>query len=88
MGEGTTMETRIGTVTHYYPKLSVAAVILQDHLAKGEKIHIHGAHEDFHQTVTSMEYEHTPIAEASEGLDIGIKVIQKVHEGDIVFKEM
>ncbi|PKL69192.1 MAG: hypothetical protein CVV30_06340 [Methanomicrobiales archaeon HGW-Methanomicrobiales-1] len=86
--EGKTMETRIGTVMHYYPKLSVAAVILQDHLTKGEKIHIHGAHEDFHQTVTSMEYEHTPIAEASEGLDIGIKVIQKVHEGDIVFREM
>jgi hypothetical protein len=85
--EERTMETIIGTVTHYYPKVGVAAVILEDHLAKGEKIHIHGVHEDFHQTVTSMEYEHAPIAEASEGLDIGIKVIQKVHVGDVVLKE-
>ena len=82
------METRIGTVTHYYPKVSVAAVVLEEHLVKGEKIHIKGAHEDFHRTVTSMEYEHTPIAEANGGLDIGIKVIHKVHEGDIVFKEL
>jgi hypothetical protein len=82
------METRIGTVTHYYPKVSVAAVVLEDHLVKGEKIHIQGAHEDFHQTVTSMEYEHTPIGEAAEGLDIGIKVIQKVHVGDVVLKEI
>jgi putative protease len=82
-----TMETIIGKVTHYYPKIGVAAVILEDHLATGERIHIHGAHEDFHQTVTSMEYDHTSIPEASKGLDVGIKVIRKVHEGDIVFRE-
>jgi putative protease len=81
------METIIGRVTHYYPDIGVAAIILEDHLAKGERIHIHGAHEDFHQTVTSMEFDHTSIAEAAKGLDVGIKVIQKVHEGDIVFRE-
>lgn len=82
------METVIGRVTHYYPKVGVATVVLEDHLAKGERIHIHGVHEDFHQTVTTMEYYHAPIVEASEGLDIGIKVIQKVHEGDVVLKEL
>jgi putative protease len=81
------METIIGKVTHYYPKIGVAAIILEDHLTKGERIHIHGAHEDFHQTVTSMEFDHTSITEASKGLDVGIKVIQKVHEGDLVFRE-
>jgi hypothetical protein len=81
------METMIGKVTHYFPKVGVAAVILENHLAKGDMIHIHGAHEDFHQTVTSMEYDHKPVSEAEKGLDIGIKVIQKVHEGDIVFRE-
>lgn len=86
--EGTMMETRIGKVTHYYPKVGVAAVILGDHLAKGETIHIYGAHEDFHQTVTSMEYEHAPIEEAEEGQDIGIRVVHKVHVGDIVSKEI
>jgi len=81
------METIIGKVTHYYPKIGVAAIILEDHLTKGERIHIHGTREDFHQTVTSMEFDHASITEASKGLDVGIKVIQKVHEGDLVFRE-
>jgi translation elongation factor EF-1alpha len=81
------METMIGRVTHYYPKISVAAVILEGHIARGDRIHIHGPHEDVHQSVTSMELEHVPIQEADAGLDIGIKVIDRVHEGDVVFIE-
>jgi len=82
------METMIGRVTHYYPKVSVAAVILDEHLVKGEKIHIHGPHEDVYQTVTSMELDHVPIREADPGLDVGIRVVQRVHEGDGVFREI
>ena len=81
------METKIGKVTHYYPKISVAAVVLEDHLAKGDRIHIHGLHEDVYQSVTSMELEHVPIREADRGQDIGIKVVERVHEGDEVFRE-
>lgn len=81
------METKIGKVIHYYPKLSVAAVILEDYLQNGDMIHIKGAHEDFHQTVNSMEVEHQHITEAMPGQDIGIMVIERVHEGDIVFRE-
>ena len=32
------METMIGRVTHYYPKVSVAAVVLDEHLVKGDRI--------------------------------------------------
>ena len=81
------METMIGRVTHYYPKVSVAAVVLDRHLEKGDRIHIHGPHEDIYQTVTSMEYEHNPIMEADPGQDIGIRVPMRVHEGDLVYKE-
>jgi hypothetical protein len=81
------METMIGKVTHYYPKIGVAAVVLEGHLAKGDHIHIHGSHEDVHQSVISMEIEHVPVREAEHGQDIGIKVIERVHEGDIVFRE-
>ena len=85
--EETTMETMIGRVTHYYPKISVAAVVLDGHLAKGDSIHICGPHDDVHQSVTSMEKEHVPIQEADTGQDIGIRVIERVHEGDLVFLE-
>jgi len=78
----------IGRVTHYYPKIGVAAVILDDHLARGDRIHIHGPHDDVHQSVTSMEIDHIPIGVAEKGADIGIKVIERVHEGDFVYREI
>jgi len=81
------METMIGRVTHYYPKISVAAVVLDGHLARGDRIHIHGPHDDVHQSVTSMELEHVPVQEADTGQDIGIRVIERVHKGDAVFIE-
>ena len=81
------METVIGKVTHYYPKIGVAAVILEDHIAKGDRIHIRGPHDDVHQMVTSMELRHVPIDAADTGQDIGIKVNERVHEGDVVLRE-
>ena len=82
------METMIGRVIHYYPKIGVAAVIPEDHLAQGDRIHIHGPHDDVHQPVNSMEIEHIPIKEANRGQDIGIKVTERVHVGDMVFREI
>lgn len=81
------METMIGKVIHYYPKISVAAVILEDHIARGDHIHIRGPHDDMHQSVTSIEIEHMPIEEAGPGQDVGIKVTERVHKGDVVFRE-
>jgi putative protease len=81
------METKIGRVIHYYTKISVAPVILEDNIAKGDRIHIQGPHDDVHQSVSSMEIEHVPIKEADRGQDIGIRVTERVHVGDVVFRE-
>ncbi len=81
------METLIGKVIHYYPKIGVAAVILEDHLAQGDRIHIYGPHDDVHQSVTSIEIGHVPIKKADRGQNIGITVKERVHEGDVVFRE-
>ncbi|MDD1689440.1 MAG: hypothetical protein LUQ66_02145 [Methanoregula sp.] len=81
------MQTMIGRVTHYYPKIGVAAIVLSDHITKGDRIRIHGPHDDLYQTVTSMEFNHNPIQEADPGLDIGIRVNERVHEGDLVCRE-
>ena len=37
--------------------------------------------------VLSIEIEHIPIEEAGPGQDVGIKVTERVHEGDMVFRE-
>jgi putative protease len=81
------METMIGRVTHYYPRIGVAAVVLENHIATGDRIHIHGPNDDLHQSVTSMELDHFPIREADAGQDIGIKVVERVHKGDLVYRE-
>lgn len=81
------METMIGRVTHYYRKIGVAAVVLEGHIAQGDRIHIHGPHDDLHQPVTSIEIQHVPVTEADRGQDIGIKVTGRVHEGDVVLRE-
>ncbi len=81
------METIIGRVTHYYPRIGVAAVILEGHIARGDQIHICGPHDDVHQLVTSMEIEHVQIAEAERGQDVGIKVSHRVHKGDEVYRK-
>jgi putative protease len=77
----------VGRVTHYYPKIGVAAVVLSDHLAVGDRIRFHGPHEDFYQSVSSMELDHRQITRASEGQDIGIRVNQRVHTGDLICRE-
>lgn len=82
------METMIGRVTHYYPRISVAAVVLEEHLAQGDHIHILGPHDDIHQSVGSMEIGHVAIREADRGQDIGIRVSGRVHAGDIVYREI
>jgi putative protease len=79
-------EKEIGKVTHYFGHLSVGIVELSDVLKVGETIHIKGHSEDFTQAVESMQIEHANVPEAKSKDSIGIKVSQKVHPGDKVFK--
>jgi putative protease len=73
-------------VTHYFTKISVAVVELSDELKVGDRVSIEGATTNFQQTVGSMEIEHQPVQSASAGQSIGLKVDQRVREGDLVYK--
>lgn len=77
----------IGTVTHYFSHLSVAALSLRAPLAVGERIHIRGHTTDLVQTVESMEIEHQRVERANPGDDVAIKVADHVREHDLVFRE-
>lgn len=79
-------EKEIGKITHYYGNLAVGIIELSDILKVGDTIHVKGYSEDFNQTVDSMQIEHANVSEAKTGDSVGIKVIQKVHPGDKVFK--
>ncbi len=79
-------EKEIGKITHYYGHLSVGIIQLTDTLKIGESIHIKGHSSDFTQSIDSMQIEHANVPEAKLGDMVGIKVAQKVHPGDKVFK--
>ncbi len=76
----------VGKVTHYFTKIGVAVVELEDTLRVGDEISIEGATTNFTQRVESMQIEHENVEEAKKGDSIGLKVIDRVREGDQVFK--
>jgi len=76
----------VGKVTHYFTRISVAVVELTDTLSVGDKILIKGATTNFEQTVESMQIEHENVNVAHSGQSIGLKVNQRVREGDRVYK--
>ena len=79
-------KVRVGKVTHYFTKISVGVVELEDELKVGDKISIEGATTNFQQTVESMQIEHKPVEIAKKGDCIGLKVKERVREGDVVYK--
>ncbi|OGO25477.1 MAG: translation elongation factor-like protein [Chloroflexi bacterium RBG_16_52_11] len=80
------MDIRVGKVTHYYSRISVAVVELNAELKLGDKIAILGHSTEFTQTVESMEIEHHKINSAGAGQEIALKVWGAVRKGDLVYK--
>ncbi len=76
----------VGKVIHYYSKIGVAVVELSGKLKVGDEILIKGATTDLKQTIGSMQVEHEQVEEAKKGQAIGLKVDDRVKEGDQVFK--
>ncbi len=80
-------EKRIGVVTHYFGKITVAIIKIEEEGLKiGDTIHFKGHTSDFTQKVESMELEHKTVPEAKVGDSIGIKVSEHAREGDVVYK--
>jgi hypothetical protein len=82
-----TGEERVGTVTHYFGQLSVAAVRMDAGILRvGDMIHVVGRTSDFRQRVESMQVEHNPLVEVRTGQEFGLKVTEHAREHDIVYK--
>ena len=80
-------EQEIGVVTHYFDRISVAAIRLTSGTLKsGDVIRIEGHSTDLEQVVASIQIEHLSVTQAKQGDEIGIKVRERVHEHDKVFK--
>ncbi|HOO39846.1 MAG TPA: hypothetical protein PK425_04525 [Syntrophales bacterium] len=80
-------EEKIGEVVKFFSKPSVAAIKITDgELTVGETVKFTGHTTDFSETVESMEVNNKKIEKAVAGDLIGLKVKDRVREGDEVFK--
>ena len=78
----------IGTVTHYFGGINVAIVKFSKEFLAGATVHFKGATTDFSQKISEMQYDHKAITVAKKNQEVGIKVKERVREGDQVFKEV
>ena len=76
----------IGKVIHYFTNIGVAVIELENTLKVGDEISVEGATTNFTQKIESMQIEHKDVDEAKKGDSIGLKVVDRVREGDQVFK--
>lgn len=81
------MEKQIGQVTHYYNRIGVAVLELNEGLKVGDTIHIVGHTTDFTQRVESLEVDHRKLQSVGAGADVALKVADRVRQGDKVFIE-
>jgi putative protease len=81
MGE----KKKVGVVTHYFGKIGVAAIMLEDVLEVGSRISIEGTSTNFEQNVESMQVDRESIQKGKSGQEIAIKVLDRVRENDIVY---
>ena len=80
-------EEKIGHISNYFSKISVAAVEITDGIVSvGDTLHYLGHTTDFESTVNSMQIEHKSVTEAKKGDSVGVKVPERVREGDKVYK--
>ena len=75
----------VGKITHYFDKISVAIIELSGVLKVGDRVHIKGHSTDFEQDISSIQIEHEDMKKAKKGDAIGVKIDEKVREGDEVY---
>ncbi len=85
--KATEQKVYVGVVEKYYPRIGVAEVKLETgELKLGDTIHIIGKKTGLvRQKVESMQIDRKPIEVAVAPTRIGLKVVERVREGDKVF---
>lgn len=80
------MDSPIGKVVHYYDKLGVAIIDLQQgSLKKGQQVKFKHGEDEFTQTIDSIQIEHKEVEGVKKGDSFGIKVDQPTKPGTLVF---
>jgi putative protease len=86
MEEAPVEKKLVGKVAHYFTKIGVGVIELSDELKAGDRISIEGATTNLQLIVKSMQIERENVQSAGAGKSIGLKVGDRVREGDLVYK--
>ncbi|MCK4261487.1 translation elongation factor-like protein [bacterium] len=76
----------IGKITHYFSHVGAGVIGLSAPLKVGDTIQIKGHTTDFTQKVDSMQIERESVQEGKKGDAVGVKMKDRVRQGDIVYK--
>ncbi len=79
-------EVEVGKVSTFFAKPVVAGIDLTAPLKIGDKIHIVGHTTDMEMTVDSMQIDNVNVTEAKKGQSVGIKVKDRVRQGDKIYR--
>jgi translation elongation factor EF-1alpha len=80
-------EEKIGEVVKFFAKPSVAAVkVIEGVLKVGDTVKITGHTTDVEMKIESIEINNQKVEKAEAGEFVGIKVPDRVRQGDEVFK--
>lgn len=81
-------DKKIGVISHYYDKISVAVIKLTSgDLKKGDTIKLTSKDgEQFSQQISSMQIEHADIDIAKKGDEFGLKVEKEVKQNSPIYK--
>jgi putative protease len=78
-------DKKIGTITHLFDRIGVGIIKLDGKLKVGDKVRIQGGTTNFEQEISEIQLEHKSIPEGKKGQEVGVKVKEKVREGDGVY---
>ena len=79
-------EQIIGNVSDFFAHPVVAGIDLTGPVKVGDRIHIKGHTTDLELVVESMQINNVNVQEAKAGDSIGVKVAERVRNGDTVYK--
>ncbi|MFH0851908.1 MAG: hypothetical protein V1876_04135 [Candidatus Peregrinibacteria bacterium] len=77
-------EKVIGKVTHYYDRIGVAVIAVNETIRLGDTIRLKHGKRVFEQKVASLQVNHTPITSAAKGQEVGMKVDEVAAEGTLI----
>lgn len=78
-------KTLIGKAIHYYDKIGVAVIKLDNNLKVGDKVKFVHGEDEFEQTIESMQLEHEQVESGKKGQEIAIKVNQETKSGTLIY---